>query len=87
MESSMKITLPKMTIYEKTIVIAKRIKQLDEGAESTIENIITKEDLYNSRDIAIREYELNKLPYYEIFRNLPNGDYEKWVHNDFKYFP
>ena len=71
-EIKKKITLPKMTNYEKCIIISERVNQLN---------------LHSSIDIAIKEFELGKLPEYKVIRTLPNGCYEVWKHEDFKFFP
>ena len=82
-----KITPPIMSSFEMTQVISKRIKQLDKGYKSTIENTIKEENITKSYEIAIREFQLGKLPKYYIKRELPNKDYELWSHDDFLYFP
>ena len=87
MEIQNKITLPRLTSYEKSELIAQRIIDLDNGAKSTIEDIIKQENLYRTRDIAIREYEEMKLPDVDIIGKFPNGDYEIWKLKEFKYFP
>ena len=82
-----KKTPPIMTSFEKTCYIAKRVIQLNNGFKSTIEDIIEKEGLHRSHDIAVREFQLNRTPKYYIKRNLPNGFYELWSHEDFEFFP
>lgn len=81
------ITLPVMTKYEKADLITKRIKLLDRGYKTTIPDIVIKEKLTKSFDIAMKEFELSKFPNYIIIRELYNGKYEEWKHKDFKYFP
>lgn len=76
-----------MTNYEKCIVISERVNQLNKNAKSTIEDIIKQENLTSSIDIAIKEFQLGKLPDYKVIRKFPNGTYEVWKHNDFKIFP
>ena len=82
-----KITSPIMTVYEKVGVISRRVEMLDNGYKSTIEEIIKKEGIFRSYDIAMKEFELNALPPYYVKRVLPNNTYEIWKHSDFIYFP
>lgn len=82
-----KITSPIMTVYEKVGVISRRVEMLDNGYKSTIEEVIKKEGIHKSYDIAMREFELNSLPPYYVKRVLPNNTYEIWEHKDFVYFP
>ena len=82
-----KKTPPIMTSFEKTSYIAKRVIQLNNGFKSTADDVIKKEGLHKSHDIAVREFELNRTPKYYIKRNLPNGYYELWSHEDFEFFP
>ena len=82
-----KITSPIMTIYEKVCIISERVKYLDNGYKSTIENEIEELGLSKSYDIAMLEFEMNKLPKYYIKRVMPNNTYELWEHGDFKFFP
>lgn len=86
-EIKKKITLPKMTNYEKCIVISERVNQLNKNAKSTIEDVIEELGLTSSIDIAIKEYELGRLPEYKLIRKHPNGNYEVWRHEEFKFFP
>ena len=80
-------THPVMTKYEKSVIISKRIKHIDANYKTTIPQIIKDEDITKSFDIAMREFELGKLPPYIIKRDFPDGSYEEWKHEDFKYFP
>ena len=41
-EIKKKITLPKMTNYEKCIIISERVNQLNKNAKSTIEDVINQ---------------------------------------------
>ena len=82
-----KITLPVMTTAEKVNVISGRIRQLNMGYKSTIEDILEKENIIRSYDIAMKEFELGKMPAYYIKRVLPNGTYELWSHDDFSLYP
>lgn len=81
------ITLPVMTKYEKSVIISKRIKQIDANYKTTIPEIVKEFKLTKSFDIAMKEFELGKLPPYVIKRNFNDGRYEEWKHEDFKYFP
>ena len=85
--SSTKITSPIMSNYEKIGIISKRVQFLDNGYKSTIEEEIKKMGLSKSYDIAMLEFEMNKLPPYYIKRVLPNNTYELWRHEDFQYYP
>ena len=86
--TKLKITSPIMTTNEKAAVIINRIKQLDKNYKSTFSQEELKEkNVHSSYDIAVLEFETNNLPPYKIKRNLPNGLYELWSHDDFKYFP
>ena len=82
-----KKTPPIMTSFEKTSYIAKRVIQLNNGFKSMIDDVIEKEGISKSYDIALREFELGRVPKYYIKRNLPNGYYELWSHEDFEFFP
>jgi DNA-directed RNA polymerase subunit K/omega len=82
-----KKTPPIMNSFEKNCYIAKRVIQLNNGFKSTIEDVIEKEGIHKSHEIAVREFELNRTPKYYIKRNLPNGYYELWSHEDFEFFP
>ena len=85
--SEEKNTLPIMTMYEFVDVIIKRIEQLNLGFKSTIEDVIEKEKIVKSYDIAMREFNLGKIPPYSVKRVLPNGTYELWRHEDFSIYP
>ena len=85
--SEIKRTLPVMTLAEKVNVISARIRQLNLGYKSSIEDILEKENIIRSYDIAMKEFELGKIPTYYIKRVLPNGTYELWSHNDFSLYP
>lgn len=83
-----KMTAPVMSSYEKSTVIIKRIQGLDSNKPSTVNlSELKDKNITSSYDIAIYEFEQNKLPYYEVIRKYPNGNYEKWIHSDFKYYP
>jgi DNA-directed RNA polymerase subunit K/omega len=82
-----KITPPIMYTFEKSKIIEKRVDQLNEGYRSTIEDIIKKENITRSDEIALREFELGKLPRYEVKRVLGDGSFELWEHTDFEFFP
>ena len=82
-----KITPPVMWWNEKSCIIAKRIKQINGGKKTTIPEIVETENIVKRYDIAMREFELGKLPKYYLKRRLPNGMYELWSHEDFKYYP
>lgn len=81
------ITLPVMTKYEKSVLISQRIRQLDANYKTTIPEIVRELGLTKSFDIAMKEFDLGKLPPYIIKRKFKDGRYEEWKHEDFKYFP
>ena len=81
------ITLPIMSKYEKSVVISQRIKQIDANYKTTIPEIVKEYKLTKSFDIAMKEFELGKMPPYVIKRKFNDGRYEEWSHEDFKYFP
>jgi DNA-directed RNA polymerase subunit K/omega len=85
--SKEKKTPPIMWWNEKCIIISKRMKQLNNGMKTTIPEIVEQEKIIRSYDIAIREFDLGKLPKYYLKRRLPNGTYELWSHEDFEFFP
>lgn len=85
--SKEKRTPPIMWWNEKSKIITKRIKQLDGGKKTTIPGIVSEKGLFKSYDIAMEEFEQGKLPQYYIKRKLPNGTYELWSHEDFKFYP
>ena len=82
-----KITVPVMWYYEKSNIIYKREKQLNSGSRSTMEDVISKNGLTSSYDIANLEFDNGKLPNYTIIRKLDRGYYEIWKHSDFLFFP
>lgn len=82
-----KLDLPMMTNFEKATLIKKRVKQLNNGYKSTVEDLVKEKKLIRSFDIAILEFELGKLPNYEIKKERGDGSYEIWKHEDFKFFP
>jgi len=87
MYSKEKRTPPIMWWNEKSCIISKRIKQLNKGKKTTIPEVVESEKIIKSYDIAMREFDLGKLPKYYIKRKLPNGTYELWSHEDFQFYP
>lgn len=85
--SEIKKTPPIMSMFEKVKVISERISQLNKGYRSNIEDVIGEKKLIKSFDIAMTEFEMNKLPKYFVKRVLPNNTYELWSHEDFEFFP
>ena len=86
LKSSVKISLPVLTKYEKSVIISQRIKQLENNFKTTIPEVVKKEGLIKSYQIALKEYELRKLPPFIIKRRLGNGKYEEWKLEDFVHF-
>lgn len=62
-----------MSKYEKTKVIGLRLEQLARGATSTVDT----SDLFNIRDICLRELDERKIPFI-VMRTMPNGNKEFW---------
>ena len=85
-KSNVHTTLPVLTKYEKSVVISQRIKQLDKNFKTTIPEIVKSESLIKSYDIALKEYDMRKLPPFIIKRRLGNGKYEEWKMEDFIHF-
>ena len=67
-------TIPFLTKFEMTRVIGIRTTQLDYGADPLIP---INNSIIDSKLIAIKELEQNKLPFI-ICRPLPNGTIEYW---------
>ena len=82
-----KITPPIMYIFEKTEIIKKRVKQLNDGYKTTIPDLVREKGIHRSIDIAFLEFAEGKIPVYEIKRKLGGGHYEIWKHDDFKFYP
>ena len=78
-----KITLPIMTIYEKTSVIKERSKQIENGYKTTIPDEVKEKRLTSSIDIAMMEFDLGKMPDFTISRKRGDGLTEIWTKNDF----
>ena len=87
LENKDKKTFPRMTIFEKSKIIFKRVVQLEEGYTSTMHDYVIENNISSSFDIAILEFENNKLPEYKIKREFPDGSYELWSHSDFEFYP
>jgi DNA-directed RNA polymerase I, II, and III subunit RPABC2 len=69
------LTLPFLTKYERTRVLAERAEQLNGGAIPFID--LSETPLLDSYLIAKLELEAKKLPFL-IRRILPNGQSEYW---------
>ena len=85
------ISQPVMTIYEKSNLLAKRVKQLDNNYKSTlpikeIEKLKNNGRLF-SYYIAEKEYQMNLLPNFKIKRLHPNDKYELWSLDEFEVKP
>jgi DNA-directed RNA polymerase subunit K/omega len=83
-DPSKNISLPFLTIFEKTSVIGLRIQQIVLGAPTTL---IEGEDLKfnNVEDIVMEELKQKKLPFI-VCRKLPNGVKEYWHLKDLHIF-
>jgi len=84
---SEKRTVPVMSIFEKSKIISCRCHQLNKGYKTNIPDEVKSKNLVSSFDISMEEFRLNKLPPYVLKRVYPDGRYELWKHEDFKYFP
>lgn len=86
-EDQERISLPIMTIYEKAELIKKRVKQLNNGYKSTIEDVVFEKGLTRSYDIAMEEFRQKKIPNIEIERKRGDGTFEIWRLEDFEFVP
>jgi DNA-directed RNA polymerase subunit K/omega len=86
-ERKEKITLPIMNIYEKARIISTRVHQLNNGYKSFIPEEIKKRNLTSSFEIAMLEFDMKKFPPFKVKRQFPDGSYESWTMEEFKYFP
>lgn len=68
-----RITIPILTKFEKTTILADRTKHLILGAKPMLKNC----NMMTESDIAIQELIQNKIPFI-IERILPNGNREHW---------
>lgn len=68
-----RITIPKLTKYEKVRLLGTRAKQISDGSKVFIKS----KNVKNAMDIAELELE-NKVIPLKIKRPLPNGKYEIW---------
>lgn len=70
-------TNPKITIYEKTRVLAERASQIDNGSVIYFKN---PERFENSYQIAYKEYELKLIPF--IIKRKIGTNIEYWKLED-----
>lgn len=68
-----------LTKFEKTKIIGTRLEQLARGSKA----LVNTAGLTNIRDIALKEFEENKLPFI-VCRTLPSGAKEYWKLKDIK---
>ena len=68
-----RITVPKLTKYERVRLLGTRSKQISDGSKIFIKS----DKIENAMDIAKLELE-NKVIPLKIKRPLPNGNYEIW---------
>ena len=66
--------------YEKTRIISERVQQLSNGGIPFISNPESYNTIY---DIALKELEMNKLPFI-IKRTITRNNYELWKLEDLK---
>ena len=76
-----------MTIFEKAEIIKHRVKQLNNGYKSTVEDIVKQKRLISSYDIAMEEFRLKKIPDSKIKRKRGDGTFELWTIEDFDFIP
>jgi len=69
-----RITVPRLTKYEKVRILGTRAKQISDGSKIFIKSNKVK----NAMDIAELELEYKVIPL-KIKRPLPNGRYEIWA--------
>ena len=72
-----KITIPRLTKYERVRILGCRAKQISDGAKVLVKNVTGK----SSMDIALLELKYKVIPL-KIKRTLPNGKYEIWSIKD-----
>ncbi len=72
-----RITIPKLTKYEKVRLLGTRAKQISDGSKVFIKS----KNVKNAMDISELELE-NKVIPLKIKRPLPNGKYEIWSIKD-----
>ena len=72
-EDSKRITINRLTKYEKVRIIGIRAKQIMTGANILIKGVENK----TPQEIAELEVKYNMVPF-KIKRNLPNGKFEIW---------
>jgi DNA-directed RNA polymerase subunit K/omega len=74
-DTSLYITKPVITKYEKTKILGLRMEQLARGAPTLIDP--EKDKCTSIQEIAVRELEQRKIPFM-IVRTIPNGQKEYW---------
>lgn len=72
-DNNSRISLPKLTKYEKCKIISTRVEQLTKGSKPTIKNTQHKSYM----EIAIDEVE-SKTLFFELKRLMPGNKYEMW---------
>ena len=72
-----RITIPRLTKYEKVRILGTRIKQISDGSKIFIKS----KDIKNATDIAALELQHKVIPL-KIKRPLPDGRYEIWSVNE-----
>ena len=73
-------TSPILSKYEKTRIISERVQQLSNGSIPFISNPNSYNTIY---DIALKELDMNKLPFI-IKRTISGNNYELWKLEDLK---
>jgi DNA-directed RNA polymerase I, II, and III subunit RPABC2 len=74
-------TIPILTKYERTRILGQRAKQLNSGAQSTVQIPDSTIDGYL---MALEELRQRKIPFI-IRRPIPNGGFEYWKVSDLEF--
>lgn len=72
-----RVTMPRMTKYERAHILGVRASQLNAGAPPFVDI----EDETDSLKIARKELDEHKIPFI-IRRKFPDGSYEDWPINE-----
>ena len=72
-----RITIPRLTKYEKVRILGTRIKQISDGSKIFVKS----KDIKNASSIADLELKHKVIPL-KIKRPLPDGRYEIWSVNE-----
>lgn len=76
-DKNKKVTIPKLTKYERAHILGVRASQLNGGAPPFVDI----EDETDSLKIARKELEERKIPFI-VRRKFPDGSFEDWPLNE-----